>query len=42
MIDVGTGEIVGSRIHVYLIIYIIDVRSTSFVEEIEIGGPSSA
>lgn len=41
MIDVGTGEVV-SRIHVELIIYIIDVGTTPLVEEVKVIGPSSS
>ena len=40
MIDVGTEEVV-SRIHVELIIYIIDVGATPLVEEVKIIGASS-
>jgi len=41
MIDVGTGEVV-SRIHVELIIYIIDVRTTPLIEEVKVMRSSSS
>ena len=41
MIDVGTWEVV-SRIHVELIIYIIDVGATPLVEKIKVIGASSS
>jgi hypothetical protein len=42
MIDVRTRKVIGTRIHVNLIIYIVYVSSTPIVEKIEISGPSCA